>query len=335
MLILAFLISSVFAQTEPAIDFSVLEPLHHEDKNRDIREDLRYKAIADYKRKVEMETILQSGQYLAVLKAGTIVENLDGSEIFEIKKDLNAYVYRTPDESHYKYIVNNKGEVKYKVQQAKVEDVSLVVDLKPKPDQFSEVENKIEQTSHDQLTHFLTQFNVHGELFNSRYLQEIAEARYDNINRSMRAEGIGYIRWNYPIELGLSANYQTSNISTLYSANATFRSYNLGPVIRWHAFEWNNNQYKMHFSYQQSVGSTFAYQVLDTKFVTVLSTQTAELGIEGFSPTKHGNMTYGLNFRRQWLSITANVDNYVLLGARSNTADSIGLYIGHDFEINL
>lgn len=335
MLILAFLISSVFAQSDSAIDFSVLEPLHHKDVNLDIREDLKYKEIADYKRKVELETILKSGQYLAVIKAGTFVENLDSTQVYEIKKDLNVYVYRTPDESHYKYIVNTKGEVKYKVQQAKVEDVSLVVNLKPQPEQFSEVENKVELTAHDHLTKLLTQFNVHGELFNSRYLQEVAEARYDNINRSMRAEGLTYLRWNYPIELGLSANYQTSNISTMYSANATFRSYNLGPVIRWHAFELFNTEYKMHFSYQQSLGSTFSYQIEDTRFVTVLSTQTAELGIEGFSPTKHGNMTYGLNYRRQWLSITANVDTYVLLGARSNTADSVGLYIGHDFEINL
>lgn len=334
-----FLLSSVFAQEVQKdlseVDFSVLEPIRHQDKNLEIKDSRKLQQIADYKRKVEMKTILESGKYLAVLKAGTFVENLEGTEIFKLSKDLNVYVYRTPDESHYKYVVNTKGEVKYKVQQAQVEDVTLVVDLKPKPEHFSEVENKIELTSHDKFTKFLTQYNFHSELFNSRYLQEVAEARYDNINRSLRAEAIGYLRWNFPIELGLSANYQTANVSTLYSANATFRSYNLGPVIRWHAFSWNNTEYRMHFSYQQSLGSTFAYQVADTLFVTVLSTQTAELGLEGFSPNKWGNLTYGINARRQWLSITANVDNYVLLGARSNTADSIGLYIGHDFEINL
>lgn len=338
VMILALLFSTaVFAQTDSLseVDFSVLEPIHHEDKNLEISESLRLKQLKEMKHKVELKTIKESGQYLAVIRAGAYLETLDGLEIFELKKDLNVYVYRLSDESQFKYVLDTKGAVRYKVQQKDVEDVTLVSDLKAKPEQFSEVENKLELTAHDHFTRFLTQYNFHMEVLNSRYLQEIAEARYDNLTRSMRAEAIGYLRWNFPLELGASVNYQTATISTLYSANATYRSWNLGPVVRWHAFNIGNAEYRMHFSYQQSLASTFAYQIVDARFVTVMSTQTAELGLEGFAPTKHGNLTYGLNFRRQWLSIKASEDKTVLLGARSNTADSIGVYLGHDFEINL
>lgn len=328
---------NLYAEENPLseVDFSVLEPIRHQDKNLEAKDTQDEEKVRDLKRKVELKTIVESGQYLAVIRADTYLESLDGTEIFKTKKDLNVYVYREPDHDKFKYVLDTKGQVRYKVQQKAVEDVTLVADMKPKPEQFSEVENKLELASHDKFSHLLTQYNLHMEALGSRYLQEIAEARYDNIVRSMRAEAIGYIKWNFPLELGASVNYQTATISTLYSANAVFRSWNVGPIVRWHAFNWDETEYRMHFSFQQSLASTYQYQILDARFVTVMSTQTAELGLEGFSPNKYGRMTYGINLRRQWLAITASEDKYVLLGARSNTADSIGFYIGHDFDIAL
>lgn len=340
LVLLIFIFSvNVFAQNQDSdplsdVDFSVLAPLQPKDRVREKRVEEYIKA-KELKQKVEISDIVSSGTYLSTILSGSYLENIEGTEIYKLNRDINVYVYKKTDGGDYKYIVDKKNNLRYKTLRKNVEDVSAVADLNTKPQTYSEVETNHFYKSYDDIKMIKTQFNLHREMINSRYLMEIAESRYDNPSSSTRLEGIAFFQWNFPIELGISANYQTATFETVNSTPAYYRSWNLGPVMRFDLIHDDGITYKMNLSYQHAAAATLTYKLYETEYVTLLSNNSFQVGFEGQTKNSIGNFCFGLTYRRQWISVKKTVDENLKLGARSRNADSIGLFIGQDFNFNL
>jgi hypothetical protein len=338
MLILLGLLSSftLFAQnTIDDVDFTVLEPLRPINRKL-MRKQEKIKYLKKLQKDAELKNIQESGEYLAVLESGATLENIDNElEVFQVHKDLNVYVYRQADHYNYKYILDKDKKIKYKVHTDFLHDISVVSNLKPKPELWSTSENVDLLDTNNKLTHLKFQFNLSSEAIMSRYLQEVAEARYDQVNRSIRLEGQGYLNWDYPVELGWSLNYQTASFETVTTSGGNYRAIHTGPIIRTLVGQLQGGDILVRLGYQHTVNANYTYRINDVSYIAVLNANTAELGTEWMNKTSLGRFSMGLVYRRQWISMKENLDDSVRLSSSSRTADALGFTLGHDFDWKL
>lgn len=338
---LSFIFLSLFSLTSFAqttlddVDFTVLDPLRPVTRKGVQSNEEKNQYVMRLKKDVEMKRVMESGQYLAVIQKEAILEDLSTEKSYIIHKDINVYAYRQADGADFKYVVGKDGKIKFKVHTKYLNDITQVTDLKAKPKEWSEVQVVQELQAQDKIKSIYGQFNLHLEAIDSRYLQEVAETRYDQVNRSWRFEGQSYFHWNFPLEIGASLNYQTAHFVTVNTEGGDYKALHLGPIIRGSLGELAGGEVMMHFSYQRSLNANYAYQINDASYVAILTVNSAELGVERLSSTRYGRMSLGLNLRREWVSMKQNLDDSVVVSSASRTADSFGLMIGHDFAWNL
>jgi hypothetical protein len=338
MLILLALLATftTFAQnTIDDVDFSVLEPLRPVNRKLQRKQE-KIKYLKKLQKEAELKSIQESGEYLAVLESGATLENIDNElETFQVHKDLNVYVHRQADHYNYKYILDKNKKIKYKVHTDFVHDISVVSNLQPKPELWSTTDNIDLLATNNKFTHVKFQFNLCSEAIMSRYLQEVAEARYDQVNRSLRLEGQGYLNWDYPVELGWSLNYQTASFETVTTSGGNYRAIHTGPIIRTLVGQLQGGDILLRLGYQHTVNANYTYRINDVSYIAVLNANTAELGTEWLNKTSLGRFSLGFVFRRQWISMKENLDDSVRLSSSSRTADAFGFTLGHDFDWKL
>ncbi|MFZ4712580.1 MAG: hypothetical protein ACOYL6_02605 [Bacteriovoracaceae bacterium] len=336
-MLLAFLTTfSSFAQnTLESVDFSVLDPIRPvQKKNPNRAEKLIY--LMKLKREALKKEIMNSGEYLAVIQSGAILESVENdSDTFKVNKDINVYVFRQADHEGFKYIVGKDKKIKYKIHTKYLVDISVVSDLNPKPETWSEVKEPVNLFAEDKLTKLKLQFNLHSEAINSRYLQEVAEERYDQVNHSLRFETQSYLHWDYPMELGWSLNYQAASFTTVNTSGGIYRAFHTGPILRTRIGTFKDGDLLLHFSYQRSLNGNYSYRINDTSYIALLSVNTAEIGTEWMQQNSWGRFSIGLAYRREWISLKQNLDDSVRVSSASRTADSLGISLGQDFDWNL
>lgn len=336
IILLSLLHFSAFAQDNFDLkqsDFEVLKPLKPRNTNLDYEKKL---AVAHAKkRQAELESIIESGDHLVSLERDSLLEDLDSKEVFILKREINAYVYRLVDSNGCKYIKDKSGKVRFKVEQRYVHDLNYIADLKPNPKHFTEIARPIDVQNIERLKKFITQFNFHFEAHNSRYMQEVAEKRYDQMNSGNRLESVFYLHWEFPVELGASVNYQSYAYTTVTSGDAKFRALNIGPVVRFDVGEWGNSPLKMHFSYQQDFGATYTYRINDAVYTNVMKQNAAEIGLERLTQNKYGRFILGLNYRRSMMATRQTSDSSLKTSSGDRSANSLGLYLGQDVDFNL
>lgn len=333
------LISSLgFVQAEEVsdlkdTDFSALKPLKPKNVNLDYEKKLELTYAK--KRQAELEAIIESQDHLVSIERNAILEDIDSKEIYVLNHEINAYVYRLTDKNNCKYIKDKKGKIRFKVEQKYVHDLNYIAELKPKPKYFTEVSRPIDVQNIERIKKFTTQFNFHFEAHNSRYMQEVAEKRYDQLNSGNRLESVFYLNWSFPVELGASINYQSYSYTTVTSGDAKFRALNVGPVVRFGIGEIGNSPLKMHLSYQQDLGATYTYRIYDAINTNVMKQSTMEAGIERFSKNKYGNFILGFNVRRSMLATRDTSDSSLKVSSGDRSATAFGLFLGQDLEFHL
>lgn len=274
---------------------------------------------------VQLVDILKSPKTKTYIKRNSRLINLE-TDLYEYNpKGMTVFAHAKVDNDNYRYIVNKKGEPKYKIFYSQITNISKISNLHRQPHLFRRIPKKIRYSVFDKKFDYSLRFNLHGGITKSSYTKGIIKDSSDYVS-TIRAE-IGYMtNFKLPVKLGFSAVYESMGGKLSNGGDFTSKSLSLGPtIVRRAVFGEYDFVLQPRFSlvsdlHERRSGDSKVHKLSDTSLL---------FGLEKYYSTKHfGKFIIGYNYQRKWLKGKAQ-NTGLNIGTHTGYDDSFSLSIGH------
>ncbi len=318
---------------EKELNFSSLDGLNiNKDKEiqrilsrRNLNQKIRYKNWETEALKITLKDILQSPVRPTFIPRKTKLINIETDEVYYTTKSINALAYSKVDFNKFRYIINNKGEVKFKTKASYLTNTSTITNLHHPPNRFQRVKKKIEVDREDSDFKYSLNFKFHGGLQSAVFSRSLIKNETDTTMMPLfRSEGLVLTNLDFLFQAGFSFIYETANSVATDSDQLNYQSLSFGPALRTHLLSEN---WYLELQPRLSIFSQVSSVTANKSFELSEASLLFSLGRER-KFYNSGKYTYGFNFQRKWLKVNAT-DNAAEISSENNYDDSIAIFIGH------
>jgi hypothetical protein len=276
--------------------------------------------------RIQLKDIAKSPLFIGRLTRGVYILDLKTQKKKYLTKDINVKVHKLADYDKYLYIINKKGELKYRVYNSSVQNISNISNLNHRPKYFSPVKSVQKVEKFDKNFNYAMNINFHGGFNFPRYTRELLTDT-TGISTQTRVE-IGFLtKHDFLLDYGFSGMYEAAAGSlSANNGRYTIKTFSLGPVMKTKPLIGN-------FQFTLASRMSVISDVLETRSTVTrvhkLSEISLSFGMERQIKSAHfGLFTWGANFQRKWLRAKAQNVSFNL-SSTDNYDESITLYIGH------
>lgn len=273
-------------------------------------------------RKVQVSDILKSGIFTGTIAKGTELIKIDDESYHYTTREILAKAYRLKDFEGNLYLINSNASSTYKVHFTKISKVDDIINMEKSPLFYRAKKQNDNNNFNDQ--DFLFESNVNFELAygSSSFKSDLFNE--DNFtDTSFRFEIDSYIKWNFPIDIGLISGIENSNSRLDRGANIAEQNIYLGPSIKFSSlgnFEYTIDIKKVLFSTLKEKTSTETNSFNTTK-------SSIGVGLLKKSSYTYGHYQWGFNLQQSWM--VANAQEMELSVKNKSITDySISFFLG-------
>jgi hypothetical protein len=279
--------------------------------------------------KIQIEDIARSPIKLVRLIRGTHLIDLQTNKRVYITKDINVKIHTLADYDKYNYIINKEGEIKYRVANKRVIDISEITHLYDKPEYFTESKPRVKSKRDDTEFNYTLGLNAGIGLSNPNYTHNLLldTTGYATQNRF---EAMAITNLNTLFNVGFIGAYefQTGKLDDVL-ASYQAQTFSFGPVLKTLPSE---NNYQFTLASRLSIDSTLTEFRDGNSRTHKLSEINIVTGIEKLLKTNLlGTFSLGMNYQRKWIRAKASTVSFDLNSA-DNFDDSIVFYIGNQTD---
>lgn len=332
IIFISFLFSTaLFSQEESLeqVNFSTVEDLNQRkdevEKNIYFKKE-KLKWAKNFTKKIEQEDIEKSGTFKAFLTRGTVLLSLDNTKKYILPKDIYAVLFRMQDKEGYQYLLDKNEQVKYKVKATEASNIEVITDLDKRPHYYTPVEIKNEKPFFDDKPSFWLETNIMTGLTLSNVTRDLVGKDDSSFARSFKMEAVPYFDLNFPVNLGLSLQWESMTMS-LDGGTARQEMLTVGPAFQTNSFNTLGTPLKLTSSIRYSLyGHVSQNQTAYSRDITIHATA-FQLGLIKDKDLKVGTLTYGIQYQREWLRAKAD-DTSLNLKSQNTFNDIFGLSLG-------
>jgi hypothetical protein len=285
----------------------------------------RYTPAQVHALKIQLKDIAASPLLLANIRKLTRIVGLEDDKVYVLTKDITVKAHAITDAGKFRYIVDNNGELKYKVYYNDISNIKNITNLYHTPHYFSRIKKVKKVSFNDKQFDYSIKFNLHGGLTLNQYTNQIIGGT-ENYAPMIRTE-LGFMtKLKFPLQIGLSGVYEsiTGNINSGGKFSTKILSF--GPTImKDHIY----NNYDLIIQPRVSVFADLTEQQTDSDKVYKLSDTSLLIGVEKHTDYEmFGKFTLGYNFQRKWIKPKARSTGFDI-GTDVRYDDSFSIYVGH------
>ncbi len=282
------------------------------------------------RQKVLLEDVRQSHLYTALLRAGTIVQDLKDKENYYLPKDTYIKLHHKADKDGFKYIVNSKKKLRFKVHDKDVINIKQITNMKIKPKKFLKTPYKKHLLKETKKANFIHEINIGVGTQSTPFLKEMLRAEKYSVF-SARFNYAVYAITDLPVEVGAEFSSSSDAISHGMNSSSSLTTVSIGPKFRYNASNTSKPFYWIT-GFRKSVFSRVAYtrEVNSEEigaFQTSLDTNSFHFGFEKFY-TK--NIPFGINYNKIWYH-TKSSNDLLNLSSKSKTGHALFVHTGYKF----
>ena len=277
------------------------------------------------KKRVEKnDNILNEVQiFPAMLKENSRLIDVDNPKKQVItSRKIYVKIRKERSNNEYYFVLDKEGKVRYQTSIPNVVPIDEVASFDPTPTKSVSYPPPREYDGGDTTFSITPYFNLH---FESLTLD-------DRKASASRAELKGFHKWKLPLEFGLSLSTESgkSSSSDTESQSYTWRSYYLGPIMRY--TPWKKEE--LSVALETSVQKSGNFQRETGSYTDSFAVDVFELGSEARYTTVVGEFTLGLHWRLMRMALDSSNDpsRYPESDKKNNTAWTFSLGYGRRFD---
>ncbi len=282
-------------------------------------------------KQIILEDIEKSGTFLAALKIGTRITNIDTDEVYIVPKDVIFKLYNESDSEGFQYIISRDEEVYHKVKSSDVSDLKAVTKMHRDPETFTRVpKSKTLKVFDDQFKMFF-QGALHRETVGGSFPRKATDTTVQP-GVSLRYQLAGFFEWYMPAELGFSVEWENVTYQNNIFYNITNKSMNLGINVR-------SKKIYLFGDHPLRIGGAFLWSPIskltaNSASLGNISADVSQNSLEFFTQMDFENFIgeyfIGAKVRSRWQKFSEKEKNF----DDANTVNdvSVGFYIGQGFS---
>lgn len=277
---------------------------------------------------VGLEEILASAEESGVVKRGAQLYNLDHSQKTILTRDISIRFHRKPDELGFKYVVDKKGEIKFKVQTEDIYSTAQVTVMHEPPHTYTpapEIKKVFWDT--ELTTHF--EVSLAASRVNAYFLQDL-------LNLAVTPSGqMNYLGLSYLADLkavlsvGVGAYYQKAQYQA-DGGTSNFSSFSFGPVFKSKKFYPLETATRFFGQFRYSPLAQMDVEIARGSTGFDFNSSELVLGVEFPFKNTLGEWVISLFTHYQWLHLK-NQDEIVSIESSTKPNQAVGLGISQVF----
>ena len=336
MWILAFLISSAFAQED--VDVKAIRKLEDKLPRTEFSEDHHDTTHVRENRwnyelpikKVEMKTIAESGISTGAVNKGAYLIRLQNNERIPIEEHRYVKYFRQEDEYGYKYLQNKDGSIQYKIRSDSVSMMKEDTVLYEPPKTYRPYEKAVVPIDYDHKLTIRPEVIFAAGLVRGDYMKDLFNDENARSGRTFRYGANAYTDWKLPVKIGGTFQYESTQYN-LRMGQLNYSAFSFGPIFKTKDFVAVDTPFRFHGQFRVSPFAKAS--VVDSINNSSLKFNSADflLGIEHPLKNSWGEFNVGLFYQAQWLSIK-DQSEAVSLQARNGVNTSFGMSFSQVFQ---
>jgi hypothetical protein len=281
-------------------------------------------------KRVGWEKIKNSGIDLGAIKAKSPIIRLSDNQAFLTGSTVKARHYKLSDEHGFKYLIDEDGETKFKVDIKYIEPTNEVLALYRPPLKYTPAPLNIVKTEYDKKLRMLPEASVYFGHVQGDFMKDIYD---DPKARSGSSNQYGihfFTDWELPVKAGATIHLETSSYNLSNGGNINYRSISFGPQLKTKDLELVNFNYRAQIQLRVS---PFARAIEESDGAVEFKFNSTDLMASLEHPFKNGwgQFVIGIFYQVQWLNFRDQPEE-VSIRASNRTNNSFGLSIAQVFN---
>ena len=280
----------------------------------------RFSKLELYKIKVTLAEVTKSKLRLAFVPRGSELIKIKTNEAFYTTEDINVMAYSKPDHQNYRYVVDKKNNLKYKVQLRFLTPVKDVTTLYEPPSKFIRLKKKVSKKKFDtRPLSFYLGAKLQTALTTTGFTRTIVK-NTTSLAPAIRVEINTLINTQGRLKPALALQYET-----IKGSNFETQTISLGPEIKL-----NDLFRKFNLAIQTRLSLFSDLNDLSREEArTITLTETSFLvGLE----KKYKYFTLGYSLQQKWISASTKGSG-INFNLSNQTDSSFGIYISRGVNL--
>jgi hypothetical protein len=274
------------------------------------------------KNRPRAQTFKKRHLFYALVPKKTVLFDLNKQPLVTTKRELYVLAQDEKTVGDWSFVLNQKKQKKYMVQQANLKSLSNDLFLHPQVDvskNYREIVAPIHLDEGLLLQHYM---DVSYQFSHASYFSEL-HTESESSAQGVRYQYKNFIQWDFPLLLGPAISFDSGNWATNNSYSSTY----VGAYLKHHLLQKRDHFYSALLGIKKSLFFTLKDQNGSYKY----SSNLFEFSLEREQETAIGTMTAGFFLSRSKNSLKSSTKTLVIIQDK-RTIDSFGLYIGYTFK---
>ncbi|MBT4791332.1 MAG: hypothetical protein HON90_07160, partial [Halobacteriovoraceae bacterium] len=247
--------------------------------------------------KIQLKDIAQSPIRTFNIARGTHLIRVSDNKLVYTPKTIKVHGHALLDFYKYRYLVDKKGQLSYKVYYHDTTDIKAITNLHRPPYQFIRLAKKEKIIVHDKNFGYSLKLNLHTGLSSPEYTKSLL-GNPSQFAPLFRLESTVLSNKNFLFNSGLTFMYESISGKFISNGSYNISSFSLGPSFKYYSFY---DKYGLIIQPRFSISSTAAYTKNDESYKVNLSETSLLVGLEKENTSKNGKFTLGYTFQRKWI----------------------------------
>ena len=288
-----------------------------------------------YKRRPEFQRykrpkFLKPKPFKAYLKKDAVIVKIDDEEkAYRVKRQLFVMAEERYVGSHFSYIHDSKGTLKFKTLTINLVDISGDLQLTPNLPSHEEFDPPTQIKTTNKYQVYENAFIYKLDTVNLGYYNDLFQTE-GLTGSAKRFEYRIFPKWDFMIDFGLSISYENGVSEDEFGNQLLWDSVYFGPSLQYTLSENNKRRWEIYAGFQKS----FNYAAISEDVSISFSSIVMELELLWKRKTKWGVFIVGGSVRQQYMSLDPEFDNVPREPARTSVT-SLGLTLGYEFSFKL
>lgn len=336
MFLLLLLVSlPVFSQ----VDLSVIQELDEELPNfteyKQSDEEIDFKRqgrrFRPPQRKITLEEIKQSGTSLGAINEGALLRKLDSNKDFEVTELIYVKYFNLQDEHGFKYLLNEDGEVNFRVPSRYVAPIKEELALYEPPLIYTPAPDNIVRAEYDKKLSIPPEFSFYTGFVQGDFMKDLFN---DGKARSGVSNQYGihfFTQWKLPVKAGLVLHYERATYKLSNGSQINYSSPSFGPQFKTREFEIADHPIRFQTQFRVSPFARASAESSAGEIFYKFNSADLLFSVERPIKNRLGEFVAGLFIQTQWLNIK-DQSRAVSVKASNQTNKTFGLSFSQVFE---
>ncbi len=263
-------------------------------------------------------------RFLGAIKARSTIYHLKDEKYFIVNRSINVNYEMRDNDPFSAYLIDKSGRIKYVTHLNNIYKIKNDLGILPTPKVIETYPPPDIVHLYDQHLSFFTEVKLHYEIVNFNLITGIVN-EYPDATFSNRIEFETFLKWNFPIYVGLNFNFQ-QGAWLKGTQGLNWDSLYIGPSLRINILDKTNYSLMIGASFQQCLYGRLYDPDSEKTFSARLLQY--DLSIE------YKQFLIGMNYRLENILIKDGFDQYTITDDMK-LKDSVGFSIGYKFNFKI